>query len=357
MMGGAPQGPAGTGKTETTKDLGRGLAIWVIVSNCSDQMNNEVTGNFFSGLVAQTGAWGCFDEFNRIGVEVLSVIAGQYGALLDGMKAVADEIIFEEEKINLRKTIGAWITMDPGYAGRTDLPENLKALVCHFAAFKSLIASLQVAHAEAKDNVKYLAALKPNLDEFNGTDFEQVSLCIKPIMHMLLLVWKHSKFYNTPPALSLIIRMVCNAMMEKAREFTGTTDELFNLEPKEAVEKLVIVLDGCRQLKYDYYTYYNLSKTQCESNPWMADRGTMFKRFDSFITRCEDLLHLCKTVQQFEKLQVVVVGGDSGSTLTENVEGVNAAFLKIFTTIKVSAPCPQPAPHGAPPRPPWSPPT
>ena len=285
--------------------------------------------------MAQTGAWGCFDEFNRIGVEVLSVIAGQYGALLDGMNAVADEIIFEEEKINLRKTIGAWITMDPGYAGRTDLPETLKALVCHFAAFKSLIASLQVAHAEAKDNVKYLAALKPNLDEFNGTDFEQVSLCIKPIMHMLLLVWKQSKFYNTPPALSLIIRMVCNAMMEKAREFTGTTDELFNLEPKEAVEKLVIVLDGCRQLKYDYYTYYNLSKTQCESNPWMADRGTMFKRFDSFITRCEDLLHLCKTVQQFEKLQVVVVGGDSGSTLTENVEGVNAAFLKIFTTIKV----------------------
>jgi dynein heavy chain len=126
-LGGAPAGPAGTGKTETTKDLGRGLAIWVIVMNCSDQMNYKTMANIFSGL-SQTGAWGCFDEFNRIGVEVLSVVAGQYGALLDGIKAVADEIIFEEEKIALKRTVGAFITMNPGYAGRTELPENLKAL-------------------------------------------------------------------------------------------------------------------------------------------------------------------------------------------------------------------------------------
>ena len=92
-LGAAPAGPAGTGKTESSKDLAKAMAIQCVVFNCSDQIDYKMMGKLVPGAGAER-EWTCLDEFNRIDIEVLSVIAQQLLVLREGRLAGKNNINF-----------------------------------------------------------------------------------------------------------------------------------------------------------------------------------------------------------------------------------------------------------------------
>jgi dynein heavy chain 1 len=130
--GASPFGPAGTGKTESVKFLGAQLARFVLVFCCDEQFDYTAMGRIFIGL-CQVGAWVCFDEFNRLSERMLSSVSQQIQTIQEGLRKYTKEkstvsISLLSKEIKLNSETAVFITMNPDYSGRSQLPNNLKKL-------------------------------------------------------------------------------------------------------------------------------------------------------------------------------------------------------------------------------------
>ncbi|KAF4518251.1 hypothetical protein B566_EDAN010397 [Ephemera danica] len=133
-LGGSPFGPAGTGKTESVKALGHQLGRFVLVFNCDETFDFQAMGRIFVGL-CQVGAWGCFDEFNRLEERMLSAVSQQVQTIQEALKSQQESnkegsitVELVGKQVNVNPDMAIFITMNPGYAGRSNLPDNLKKL-------------------------------------------------------------------------------------------------------------------------------------------------------------------------------------------------------------------------------------
>ena len=161
-LGGSPYGPAGTGKTESVKALGVELGRFTLVFCCDDTFDFQAMGRIFIGI-CQVGAWGCFDEFNRLEERILSAVSQQVQNIQLGLKKGAQdsnaqtELVGRQFKVN--PNTGIFITMNPGYAGRSNLPDNLKKLFRSVAMSKpdkELIAEVML-YSQGFKQAKHLS--------------------------------------------------------------------------------------------------------------------------------------------------------------------------------------------------------
>jgi Hydrolytic ATP binding site of dynein motor region len=101
--------------------------VYCLSFDCSVELDFKIIGRILSGL-AQQGSWVCFRNLDHIATEVLRVVAQQLLCLQQGSVRQCADLDFEGRLIQLKFSFGLFITVKPGYAGRSNLPDNLKSV-------------------------------------------------------------------------------------------------------------------------------------------------------------------------------------------------------------------------------------
>lgn len=192
--------------------------------------------------------------------------------------------------------------------------------------FAKLQKEIEQARVEANDNSLFLATLRDSFELFRDTQFEFTKLLeiFAPMMHNIFLIYKHSKFYCTPPRLLVLIRMICNAIITKAADYVSgemISALIGSQETHEACERLQNTIDVCEKFKEAYFEYKAKSNGE-----WKLTLNALFVRLDQFIDRCHDILHLTSTILQFSKLERIELGGTKGESLTETIKQIYDEF-------------------------------
>ena len=214
--------------------------------------------------------------------------------------------------------------------------DQAKSTYC--TTFARLCKEVYHARLEANDNIKHLHHLEEWVKKLNSTDdFPGLTSIYKPLLHILLLIWKNSTYYNTPSRLVVLIREICNSLIEQARRYLSG-EQIFNLidndEASIAVDQIKTTLLVCGSFKTAYFAYKSKASSECPDNPWRVQNNALFVRLDAFLERCHDILDLTKTIIQFSKLSKIEIGCTKGKTLTISIQQIFLDFQRSVNTMK-----------------------
>lgn len=101
--------------------------------------------------------------------------------------------------------------------------------------------------------------------------FSSYMQLFKPMLHIILLIWKNSRHYNTPARLVVLMREICNSLIIQACKYSSG-EQIFTLIEQEdaakAVDQLKTTLLVCGTFKSTYFDYKATANAECPANPW-----------------------------------------------------------------------------------------
>ncbi len=240
FLGGSPQGPAGTGKTETVRDLSRSVAKVFSVINCSEQFDSGALCRVLLGTCTQ-GGWTCFDEINRVRVDVLSVFAQQVIAVLSGLRDGSKTIRLDGQQIGFMPQVGLFSTMIPDPSNPEAIPDSLSVLFRPVAMTLPDVASIaevtlySFGFTDAKAiGRKIVLVLQIMANQMTRQSHYDKSLrAVKTILNTAGLLMSKKEAQASEE--SVVIASLCQCtepkLVAEDREiFKGIIDDMFPLE-------------------------------------------------------------------------------------------------------------------------------
>ncbi len=200
--------------------------------------------------------------------------------------------------------------------------------------FNELKKEVTKAAQEASSNYIFLNTISELFEILVSDDkeFKDLPEIFPPIMHMILLIWTNSPYYNTTPRLVVLIREICNAIIFRAKKFVdGTTilEQISGDENQAGYDRLLTMYEVCAKFKTAYYDYKSKAKSA-----WTVTTNAVFFKLDTFMDRCQDLMQLASTITQFKKLGTIGLGGTKGKALTASIAQISIEFEQIIVEFK-----------------------
>ncbi|GFG28503.1 hypothetical protein Cfor_03628 [Coptotermes formosanus] len=203
----------------------------------------------------------------------------------------------------------------------------------YYPCFRTQFQNVVAALAEAKDIVLYLKPLLRHFAALEEIDFSEITPCLRPLMHVVCLVWANSRYYCNSAKIIVLLRQICNLLIKQAKRFLDPAS-IFQSDVDEArqrvqesIETLRLfrkIFDDCRDNLPSYFK-------DGEPVHWTFHPKIVFERFQSFLKRLETIKCFFDTILEFMKLEKVEIGGLKGRLLSSRVVAVFAEFSEHLT--------------------------